>query len=234
MLNLISFFSLSCVSKHHATRIRRSALAVLLAAALLASATTTSVAPADPNRYLADIKVLAAPDMEGRGPGTKGLAKASQYLERRYKSLGLQPAGTNGYLQPFTVTTGAKLKSDNSLTEEIGGRKQALVLNTDFVPASFSSSGMFSGAVVFVGYGASADEFQYDDYSGVEVKDKIVLVLRYEPEIFGERSGHQGLTQHSQLITKSINARNHGAKAVVFINGKLSEGEEDLLMRFGS
>ena len=42
--------------------------------------------------------------------------------------------------------------------------------------------------MVFVGYGATADEFQYDDYAGVDVKDKIVLVLRYEPEIFGARA----------------------------------------------
>jgi hypothetical protein len=216
------------------SRIRRSALAAVLAFSLLAAATTTSVGPADPKLYLNDIKTLAAPDMEGRGAGTKGLDRASKYLEHRYKSLGLQPAGTKGYLQAFTVTTGAKLKSDNILTEEVGGKKQTLVLNQDFVPASFSSSGAFAGSLVFAGYGASADEFQYDDYSGVDVKDKIVVVLRYEPEIFGEKSGHQGLTQHSQLITKAINARNHGAKAVIFINGKLGDGEEDLLMRFGS
>jgi Peptidase family M28/PDZ domain/PA domain len=222
------------VSKSNAFRIRRSALAAILVFALLASATTTSVGPADPKLYLNDIKALAAPAMEGRGAGTKGLAKAAKYLEHRYNSLGMQPAGTNGFLQPFTVTTGAKLKSDNSLTEGLGGKKQALVLNQDFVPASFSTSGAFAGSAVFVGYGASADEFQYDDYSGVDVKDKIVVMLRYEPEIFGEKSGHQGLTQHSQLITKAINARNHGAKAVIFINGKLGDGEEDLLMRFGS
>src|SRR5271157_2171278 len=234
MLNIISLLSQSFVSKSDATRIRRRALAAVLAFSLLATATPTSVGPADPKLYLNDIKRLAAPDMEGRGAGTQGLAKASKYLEHRYKSLGLRPAGTNGYLQPFTVTTGAKLKSDNSLTEEMGGKKQALVLNQDFVPASFSSSGAFAGSVMFVGYGASADEFQYDDYSGVDGKDKIVVVLRYEPEIFGDKSGHQGLTQHSQLITKAINARNHGAKAVIFINGKLGEGEEDLLMRFGS
>ena len=199
----------------------------MLAFSLLATATPAAVGPADPKLYLNDIKTLAAPDMEGRGAGTKGLAKASKYLEHRYKSLGLRPAGTNGYLQPFTVTTGAKLKSDNSLIEQIGGKKQALVLNQDFVPLSFSSSGSCSGPVVFVGYGASADEFQYDDYAGVNVKDKIVVVLRYEPEIFGEKSGHQGLTQHSQLVTKAINARNHGAKAVVLVNGKLADGEED-------
>ena len=215
-------------------KIRRGLLAGLLAFSLLATATPVSVAPANPKLYLDDIKTLAAPDMEGRGAGTKGLAKASKYLEHWYKSLGLQPAGTNGYLQPFTVTTGAKLKPDNSLTEEIAGTKKELVLSQDFVPASFSSSGIFAGPVVFVGYGASADEFQYDDYAGVDVKGKAVLVLRYEPEIFGERSGHQGLTQHSQLVTKAINARNHGAKAVIFVNGKLADGEEDLLMRFGS
>ena len=49
-----------------------------------------------------------------------------------------------------------------------------------------------------------------------------------------QKSGNQGLTQHSQLVTKAINARNHGAKAVVVVNGKLGDGEEDLLTRFGS
>ncbi len=72
----------------------------------------------------------------------EGTGQASKYLEHRYKSLGLKPAGTSGYLQPFTVTTGAKLKSDNTVIEDIGGKKQPLMLNQDFVPASFSSSGV--------------------------------------------------------------------------------------------
>jgi len=208
-------------------------LCVVLAFSLLATATAPSIGSADPARYLNDIKILAAPDMEGRGAGTKGLAKATKYIEHRYKSLGLQPVGTNGYLQPFTVTTGAKLKSDNQFIVDEGGKKQPLALNQDFVPVSFSSSGSLTAPVVFAGYGASADEFGYDDYAGLDVKDKIVLVLRYEPEIFGVKSGQHGLTQHSQLITKAINARNHGAKALVLLNGKLGDGEDDLLMRFG-
>src|SRR5262252_704863 len=87
---------------------------LLLVCAFAAAQTQTSLAPADPSRYLTDVKTLAAPNMEGRGPGTLGLARASKYIETRYKSLGLRPAGTNGYLQPFTVTTGAKLKADNA------------------------------------------------------------------------------------------------------------------------
>jgi aminopeptidase YwaD len=208
-------------------------LCVVLAFSLLATATGPSIGSADSTRYLNDIKTLSAPDMEGRGAGTKGLGRAAKYLEHRYKGLGLQPAGTNGYLQPFTVTTGAKLKSDNEFIVDEGGKKQPLALNQDFVPASFSSSGSLTAPVVFAGYGASAEEFGYDDYVGLDVKDKVVVVLRYEPEIFGVKSGQHGLTQHSQLITKAINARNHGAKALVLINGKLADGEEDLLMRFG-
>ena len=199
-----------------------------------ASADTPSVASADANRYLADIKALTTPAMEGRGAGTKGIERAAKMLERRYKSLGLEPAGTNGFLQPFTVTTGAKLKSDNHVSIKSGTGKSDLQLTRDFVPFSFSSSGDVTAAMVFVGYGASADEFQYDDYAGQDVKDKIVVMLRYEPESFAEKSGRNGLTQHSHLITKAINARNHGAKAVILVNGKLGDGEEDLLPRFGS
>ncbi|MGA8878395.1 MAG: M28 family peptidase, partial [Candidatus Korobacteraceae bacterium] len=216
------------------SKLRRTSLYVVLALTLLAAAApSTSVGTADSTRYLADIKVLAAPNMEGRGPGTSGLARASSLIEHRYKTLALQPAGTNGYVQPFTVTTGAKLKADNSLVVVDGSTKQPLAINQGFEPISFSSSGSFTGPMVFVGYGASADEFQYDDYAGVDVKDKIVVLLRYEPETFSAKTGHQGLTQHSQLVTKAINARNHGAKAVIFVNGKLADSEEDSLMRFG-
>src|SRR6202035_3992290 len=87
---------------------------------------------------------------------------------------------------------------------------------------------------VFVGYGASAADLGYDDYTGIDVKGKIVLVLRYEPAGFVTKSGNQGMTQHATMITKAINARNHGAKAVVVVNGKLGDGEQDLLTRFGS
>ena len=229
----ISFLSRALLSKADASRIRRCVLCGVLAFSLLATATAPSIAPADPTRYLNDIKSLAAPVMEGRGAGTKGLERATRYIVHRYSSLGLQPAGTNGYLQPFTVTTGAKLKSDNQFIVDEGGKKQPLTLNQDFVPVSFSSSGSLTAPVVFAGYGASADEFGYDDYAGLDVKDKIVLVLRYEPEVFGVKSGQHGLTQHSQLITKAINARNHGARALIVVNGKLADGEEDLLMRFG-
>jgi S1-C subfamily serine protease len=202
--------------------------------AVIFIAASVPVQQADPGRYLNDIKSLTTPEMEGRGAGTKGIVRAQHLIEKRYKELRLQPVGIDGYAQPFTVITGARLKSDNHFAVQASEAKKNLKIEEEFVPFSFSSSGEVDGPVVFAGYGATAEEFHYDDYAGLDVKDKIVVVLRYEPAGFAEKSGNHGLTQHSQIITKAINARNHGAKAVVVVNGKLGDGEEDLLTRFGS
>ncbi len=150
--------------------------------------------------------------MEGRGNGSKGLTRARHLIEKRYKSLGLEPAGVNGsYLQPFTLITGAQLKGKNEFAVVTEGKKRELKAKQEFVPFSFSSSGSAQGAIVFAGYGATADEFQYDDYAGIDVKDKIVVVLRYEPPSFAVKEGNHVMTRHSQLVTKAINALNHGA-----------------------
>jgi len=209
-------------------------LFTLLAFTFFSVAAPPAISTADPHRYLDDIKALTTPAMEGRGAGSKGLTRAAHLIEKRFKSLGLEPAGTNSYFQPFTVITGAHLKGKNDFAVLTGDQKRELKPKQDFVPFSFSASGSARGPLVFAGYGASADEFQYDDYAGVDVKDKIVVVLRYEPPSFGVKGGNHGMTQHSQLVTKAINARNHGAKALVLVNGKLGDGEEDLLTRFGS
>src|SRR5215469_10902725 len=214
------------------SKLPRFSVAVVGLALLAASSTTAP--QADPTRYLADVKALASPDMEGRGAGSKGLTRAEHLIEKRYKELHLDPAGVNGYEQPFSVITGARLKSDNSFSVMAPNGKRELKIHEDFVPLSFSSSGQINAPLVFAGYGATADEFHYDDYAGLDVKDKVVLVLRYEPAGFSGKSAHHELTQHSQLITKAINARNHGAKALIVVNGKLNDGEEDFLPRFGS
>ena len=218
-----------------AARAKRIAiLLALLACAYVALAAPPAIPPADPHRYLDDIKALSAPAMEGRGAGSTGITRAEHLIEKRYKSLGLEPAGTNSYLQPFTVITGAQLKGKNSLAVLTGDQKRELKAKQDFVPFSFSASGSAHAQIVFGGYGVTAGEFHYDDYAGIDVKGKIVVVLRYEPPSFAVQGGNQGMTQHSQLVTKAINARNHGAKALVLVNGKLGDGEEDLLTRFGS
>src|SRR6516164_10881187 len=215
---------------------RAFAVLFFLAATLALSAPTStiSVSPADSNRYIDDVKALTQPKMEGRSEGSKGLVRAEHLIAGRYKSLGLQPAGTHGYLEPFTVTTGAKLRGKNHLLVQNGDSKVELKLNQDYVPFSYSGSGSVNSSLVFAGYGVTAEEFGYDDYAGLDVKDKLVLVLRYEPAGFRAKTQKQGPTAHAQLVIKAINARNHGARGIIVVNGKLGDGEEDLLARFGT
>lgn len=210
--------------------------AVFLSAllAIAAPTTTTQIASVDPQRYLSDIKLLTEPKMEGRGDGTKGLVRAEHVLEARYKSLGLEPAGSKGYLQPFVVTTGAKLKGKNHFVVENGKTNTEMKVEQDYMPFSFSRSGVETTPLVFAGFGITAPEFDYDDYAGLDVKDKFVVVLRYEPKGFVAKTMSASMTRHAGIVTKAINARNHGAKGMILVNGQLGEGEEDILTRFGS
>ncbi len=208
---------------------------VLLFAGICVAQTAPQLATADSQKYLADIKTLTAPEMEGRGDGTKGLTRAEKVIVERYKELGLEPAGAKGYLQAFSVAIGKKLKSGNKFVESKRGLSQldrSLRLGEDYVPLSFSASGTTRGEVAFAGYGITAPEFSYDSYDGLDVKRKIVLVLRGEPLALTGRA-HSGHTRHAELVTKAINAKNHGAVGMIVVNGATSKGEEDLLVPFG-
>jgi hypothetical protein len=208
--------------------------AIVFTAAIFAAGAPAQAPSVETQRFVQDIKTLTQPKMEGRGDGTRGLVRAEHMLADRYKKLGLSPAGKNRYLQSFVVTTGAKLKKDNRLDVANASARIPLALNTDYVPFSFSHSGNVQVPLVFAGYGVTASEFGYDDYAGLDAKDKLVVILRYEPAGFVAKSGNQGFTTHAQLITKAINAKNHGAKGLILINGKLNEGDEDTLARFGT
>jgi aminopeptidase YwaD len=186
------------------------------------------------SRYLDHVKYLASDELGGRGTGTAGLEKAARYLAARYKALGLEPAFGDSYLQPFTVTMNAKLGSKNRLSDTLNKDKFKAI--QDFVPFNFSSSGRVTAPVVFAGYGITASEYGYDDYAGLDVTGKIVLVLRYEPQEYDDKSVFEGrvYTRHAQFDSKAINAKMHGAKAVILINNPVTHaGDNDRLETFG-
>ena len=120
---------------------------------------------------------------------------------------------------------------DNRFIVTTAAGEMALKPSTDYLPINFSSAGSFAGEVVFAGYGISAEEFDYDDYTHFDVTDKIVMVLRYEPGSFKQK--RRGYSHHSHLISKAINARDRGAKAVIIVNGELSGDDGDELVKFG-
>jgi hypothetical protein len=186
------------------------------------------------DRYVAHVKYLASPELGGRASGSPGLEKAARYIEKQFRSYGLKPVpGQKSYRQEFTVTVNARLGKKNSL--EINGR--AVKPEKEYLPVSFSSTGEAAGGLVFAGYGITAKEYNYDDYAGIDVKDKFVVVLRHEPQEMDEKSVFAGknFTSHAQFAMKASNAKAHGARAVIIVNDAPTHPkDEDKLDRFGS
>src|SRR4029077_54802 len=92
-----------------------------------------------------------------------------------------------------------------------------LKVQEDFVPLSFSANATAEPGLAFVGYGITAPEFKYDDYAGIDVKGKMVIVLRHEPQENDEKRVFSGtrLTSHAEIANKAINAKNHGGGGMI-------------------
>ena len=209
------------------------ALWLVLQAAPAPSAATAGI---DPQRFLSHVKYLAAPEMRGRATGSPQLEKAADYIAKQFRSIGLQPIDGKSYFQAFPVTTSARLGRGNRFEYVEDGRATTLKAGEDFLPFNFSSRGKIEGNVVFAGYGITAPEYNYDDYAGLDVKNKLVLILRHEPQEFDEHSVFEGkvYTEHAQFFSKAVNAKMHGASGVILINDSFNHrGDSEQLEKFG-
>ena len=193
---------------------------VLSAAVTLACSTGKTVpTPAEPvfdgAAEKADVTWLADPARTGRGVGTPGIEASADFVEARMKALGLAPAGTAGYRQEFEAPVGARLLEGNALA--IGGKAEKL--GVDFMPFTFSDDGAVDAEIVFAGYGIAAPDLGYDDYAGLDVKGKIVLVAQDFP---GERDPKSPFRdpknyRHGEWRYKVTTARDRGAAAVLAV-----------------
>jgi hypothetical protein len=178
-----------------------------------------------PARYLQHVTYLASDALKGRGDGSPELDQAADYIAQQFRQIGLQPAGNgDSYFQDFEITTGAQLGKNNAL--EIAG--VPLRIDRDFIPILFSNTAQFEGPLIFAGYGITAPEYKYDDYAGIDAKDKIVVVFEHEPQEDDAKSVFQGkdLTAHASFTNKAINARLHGAKGIIFITEPSHETDD--------
>src|SRR5438876_114998 len=124
-------------------------------------------------RYLEHVKFLASDELKGRGDGSPELDKAADYIASQFRLWGLRPMGDNNtYFQKFEITTGAQIEPRTAF--QLNG--STLRITEDFVAIPFSNTADFEGPVVFAGFGITAPELHYDDYQGIDAKDKIVLV----------------------------------------------------------
>ncbi len=195
-------------------------------ARLIPAASQTGASAAD---LLEIVKTLAAPEMAGRASGSPGMERAARYIASEFERAGLEPGGdARSYFQSFDVVTGIRLGQGNRLRVQQGERTEEYQIGRDFTPFSFSDSGEVHGEVVFAGYGITAPELQYDDYAGLDVTGKIVLLLSGEPR---ERDAESPFRRpeayrYTEVRYKVLNAREHGARGVILAANPLAQGDE--------
>lgn len=203
--------------------------AVVLGAAG-ASAAVDYLSPAE-TRLKADVTFLADDAREGRGPGTKGIDQAADYIATVFKEAGLKPApGAEGYFQPFTIRGDYQVAEPSALAlEGPDGKSIAIEIKKDAYPLAQGGNGKVEKLpIVFAGYGITAKEdekkLDYDDYADLDVKGKAVLIIRREPQQDKEDSPFAGkeTSLYATYRHKTTNAAKHGAAAVLFVNDNFS------------
>ena len=183
----------------------------------IAQASALAIPPAE--WILDQVKALSAPEMEGRRSGTPGADRAARHISGVFQQAGLRPGADAGsFLQSFQVPTGIRLGSTNELNT-LAPSRRSLVLGGDFVPLAVSADGDATGELVFLGYGISATDLGYDDYTGVDVRGKVVLAMTGEPRGQDPASPFRRpeAYHYSERSHKIINAREHGACAILLV-----------------
>src|SRR3954462_7731594 len=141
--------------------------------------------PMDMDALLAHTKKLSSDEFEGRAPGTKGETLAVNYLADQFRTVGLKPGNTDGtYFQPVPLV--GITPTPAPLVFSKGGQQQTLAWKDDVVAWTkhvAPSASLQDSELVFVGYGVVAPEFNWDDYKGIDVKGKTLVMLVNDPPV---------------------------------------------------
>lgn len=147
---------------------------------------TISFPEIDGNAVLEHTKILSSDEFEGRGPGTNGEEKTVNYIVEEFKKVGLKPGNTDGTFIQTVPLVGITAEPDMTLTFKKEGQQRSLKFKNDFVAWTkhvAESAELKNSDVVFVGYGVKAPEYDWDDYKGVDVKGKTLIMLVGDPAI---------------------------------------------------
>jgi hypothetical protein len=229
-------------NKNHTVAIAAAGMVVV--SALLGSGADDVVHPASMREA---VGWLASPEREGRGPGTKGIDAAAQWVAEQFATAGLQTriVGEEPF-QPFVMTLDATLGPAEKNHAELVGPPGAdgvspavrLELGKDYTPLAAGGSGAFDLPLVFAGFGITAPAEKYDDYAPLAIsphgslaKGAAVVVLRQEPQKDNPHSIFDGnqASQHAALARKVANASEHEVGGLIFCN---EAGADDDLMAF--
>lgn len=187
----------------------------------------------DGKALLDHVRYLSSPELGGRGLGSAGGKAAAEYVADGFRGSDLKPLGQAGsFLADVEVVTrelGAGCRLARALAPKpgvAGDPPLEFSLGKDFVPLIYAPNARAEGALVFAGYGLSAPEASYDDYAGVDVSGKVVLLVRGSPRAGGAGAPF-GAPPRSKLTTeaaKALAAQERRAVAVVVAEGAAESG----------
>ncbi|HET9864598.1 MAG TPA: M28 family metallopeptidase [Steroidobacteraceae bacterium] len=175
----------------------------------------------------APIRILASDEFEGRGPATRGDALTRLYLSTEMESMGLQPGGENGgWEQPFDIV-GVRAHLPETWDFTGAGGKVSLKLSDDYIAGSgvqTPSASIKDAELVFVGYGIEAPEYRWDDFKGMDVKGKVLVMLNNDPDWDPKLFGGNTRLYYGRWTYKYESAARHGAAGVIIIHTTPSAG----------
>jgi hypothetical protein len=162
------------------------------AIAVLLALFPVTAAEYDGTRWWSHVKYLADDSMQGRGTGTAGYMDAARYVAAEFERAGLEPAGTQEYLQPVKFRSRKVIDAGSTITIERAGASESLAIGDDAaVNARFDTPPVVDAQMVFAGYALTIAEANYDDFSGLDVKGKVVVYLAgAPPKVPGALAAH--------------------------------------------
>ena len=174
---------------------------------------STGLSEINKDDLIKNVRILTSPDFDGRLPGSEGYNKAAQFAADKLYELGLKFAGDDLYFQYLNVEYN-KIESPAVFKSIVDGDTVNGEIGKDFVLRGFTGSNSYTLPVVFCGYGISRPDLHYDDYEGINVKNKIVIVFKQNPK--WKNDDKDWGTNYPR--EKSLVAKKHGAKGILFIS----------------
>lgn len=173
------------------------------------------------------IASLSGDEFEGRGVASKGGELAMQYLEKELKTIGYQPGGADGsYRQTFDVV-GILSKPPKQWTFAAGSKKHSLKYWDEYIGASgvqAPTSEIKDAELVFVGYGIQAPEYQWDDFKGMDLKGKVLVMLNNDPDWDPALFAGNTRLYYGRWVYKYESAARQGAAGAIIVHTSPSAG----------
>src|SRR6266498_608366 len=193
--------------------------------ALLSEATDAESAASqiDENKLRSHVKYLADDLLEGRGPGSRGGMLAAKYIAAQFEALGLEPAAADRSFFQQAQMIGTRTDPSTKLTVKSDAAAAEFKFGDEFVAGTDLEQAEIpiNSEIIFAGYGVSAPENNWDDYKGLDVRGKVLMIMVNDPPATPSEPnpfGGKALTYYGRWTYKYEEAARRGAAGVILIH----------------